>query len=119
MKVLLAILFVAVLGTAGAAGASTARSGLRGTVLVQAGSPVCKPVPPCARPAPHALLRFWHAGRLVAHTRTDAKGRFRLALRARTYTVTSVNRAVVVPARVTVATKRYRQVTFRIDTGIR
>jgi hypothetical protein len=33
--------------------------------------------------------------------------------------VRSTNGVVLVPARVTVATERYRSVTFRIDTGIR
>lgn len=119
MKTLLAILIVVFLAGAGAAGAGTSRSGLRGTVLEQPASPLCKPAPPCTRPAAHALLRFWRHGRLVAHTRTDGKGRFRIALRARTYAVTSAKGAVLVPGRVTVATRRYRRVTFRIDTGIR
>jgi hypothetical protein len=119
MKTLLAIPIVAFLAFAGAAGAGTSRSGLRGTVLEQPASPVCKPVPPCTRPAPHVLIRFWRNGQVVAHTRTNSKGRFRIGLRARTYSVTSANGAVITPARVAVATKRYRSVTFRIDTGIR
>lgn len=101
------------------AGGTATRSGLRGTVLVEPASPVCKPTPPCTRPAAHALLRFWHDGRLVAHTRSNAKGRFRIGLQPRTYTVSSTIGAVLVPRRVTVATARYRRVTFRIDTGIR
>jgi hypothetical protein len=88
-------------------------------VLVDPASPLCKPGTPCTRPAAHVLLRFSRKGRLVAHTRTDARGRFRIALRARTYTVSSVGTALLEPARVTVAADRYRRVTFRMDTGIR
>lgn len=87
--------------------------------LLDPASPLCKPGTPCTRPDAHALLRFWHNGRLVAHTRTDAKGRYRIALRPRTYTVTSTGTAALTPARVTVVTDRYRRVMFRIDTGIR
>lgn len=119
MKVLLLILVVALLLTADASGATASRSGLRGTVLVDPASPLCKPGSPCARPASHTLLRFWRKGRLVAHTRTDRRGQYRIALRPRTYSVTSTGAALLKPARVTVATGRYRRVTFRIDTGIR
>lgn len=119
MKALLALSLVALLVVAGSAGAATPRSGLRGTVLVYPSSPLCKPGTSCTRPAAHLLLRFSRQGRVVAHTRTDVRGRFRIALRPRTYTVTSVGTALLRPARVTVVTDRYRRVTFRMDTGIR
>lgn len=119
MKVLIAILMAALLATAGAAGATTLRSGLRGTVLVDPASPACKPGTPCTRPASHVLLRFWRKDRVVAHTRTDAKGRYRIALRPRTYTVISAKGGVLTPARVTVVSDRFRRLTFRLDTGIR
>jgi hypothetical protein len=110
---LLALLFL--LG----AGSSGSGTGLRGTVLLDPGYPTCKTGTPCTRPAGHALLRFWRNGGVVAHTRTDSRGRFRIALRPRTYRVTSVAGAVLKPARVTVATAGYRRVTFKLDTGIR
>jgi hypothetical protein len=119
MKVLLVILVVALLSTADASGATASRSGLRGTVLIDPASPLCKPGSPCTQPAAHTLLKFWRKGRLVANTRTDRRGRYRIALRPRTYTVTSTGTAPLKPARITVATGRYRRVTFRIDTGIR
>lgn len=118
MKVLLATLIALVLAVGGAAGA-TPRSGLRGTVLLDPASPVCKVGTPCSRPVAHALLRFWRNGRLVAHTRTDGRGRYRISLGPRSYTVTSSSRGVLKPARVAVATDRYRRVTFRLDSGIR
>lgn len=101
------------------AGSSGGSSGLRGTVLISPGSPTCKPGTSCSRPAAHTVLRFWRGGELVAHVRTDSRGRFRIALRARTYRVTSMKGATLKPSRVMVATNRYRRVTFRIDTGIR
>jgi hypothetical protein len=101
------------------AGDTGAGSGLRGTVLLDPAFPVCQAGTSCTRPAPHALLRFWRNGLLVAHTRTDSKGRFRIALRPRTYRVSSTSGAVLTPLRVTVATGSYRRVTFRLDTGIR
>ena len=119
MKVLLATLIVVLLATAAGAAGATSRSGLRGTVLISPSSPVCQPGTPCTKPAPHVLLRFWRNGRLVAHTRSDARGRYRIALRPRAYAVTTDTRGLLKPARVTVATDSYRRVMFRVDTGIR
>jgi hypothetical protein len=73
----------------------------------------------CARPAAHVLLKFWAKGQVMAHARTDSKGRFRIALRSRTYTVTAGLGAVLTPARITVATHGFRRVTFRLDSGVR
>ncbi len=101
------------------AGSSGTRTGLRGTVLLDPGYPTCQPGTPCTRPAANVPLRFWRHGRVVAHTRTDGSGRYRIALQPRTYRVSSTSGAVLEPTRITVPTDRYRQVTFRLDTGIR
>ena len=101
------------------AGSSSSGSGVRGTVLLDPGYPTCQPGTPCTRPAADVLLRFWRDGRVVARTRTDASGRYRIALHPRTYRVSSTSGAVLEPTRVTVPTGRYRRVTFRLDTGIR
>jgi hypothetical protein len=119
MKVLLTITVVALLGAAAGSAGATSRSGLHGTALLYPGYPVCKVGTPCTRPAANVLLRFWRNGSVVAHTRTDSDGRYRIALRPRTYAVTSGTRVVVAPAHVTVATASYRRVTFKLDTGIR
>ena len=118
MKLLLTTLVVVLLATAAGAAGATSPSGLRGTVLLGPASPVCKAGTPCTRPAAHVILRFWRKGRVVAHARSDAGGRYRIALRPRTYTVTSGGGRIK-PGRVTVATGSYRRVTFTIDTGIR
>jgi hypothetical protein len=56
---------------------------------------------------------------LVAHVRTDNRGKFRMALDPRTYRVTAKMAGTLKPDHVTVDTGRYRRVTFRIDIGIR
>jgi hypothetical protein len=111
----LALAFIFLLG----AGGTASSSGLRGTVLLSPGYPVCQEGSPCTRPAAYVLLRFWRNGRVVAHTRTDGIGRFRIALRPRTYRVTPGNGRVLTPTRVSVATGRFRSVTFYLDIGIR
>lgn len=113
--VLVAVLALFVVSAAGGGSAS----GLRGTVLISPSSPVCKTGTACSRPAAHDLLRFWRDGKVVARTRTDARGRFRLALGPHVYRVTSGIKGALEPAWVSVATGRYRLVTFRIDIGIR
>jgi hypothetical protein len=114
--VLIVVVALSLLG----AGSSGSGSGLRGTVLISPSSPVCRGGSHCSRPAAHALLRFWRGAKVVAHTRTDAKGRFRLALRPHhSYTITSAPSGTLKPARVSVATGSYRRVTFRLDIGIR
>jgi hypothetical protein len=100
-------------------GSSGSGSGLRGRVLISPGTPVCKTGTTCSRPAVHTLLRFWRGGKTVAHTRTDAAGRFRVTLAAHTYRVTAEIPGTLKPAQVSVSTGRYRLVTFRIDIGIR
>src|SRR5262245_47168619 len=119
MKVLLTTLVVMLLAaSAGPAGAAS-RSGLRGTVLLDPGYPVCKVGTSCTRPAAHIVLKFWRKGRVVAHTRSDGNGRFRIALRPRTYDVSWGKGGVLSPGRVTVATDRYRRLTCSDDCGIR
>lgn len=119
MKRIVTVLFALSVFFLLGAGSGGSGSGLRGTVLLDPAYPTCPVGTPCTRPAPDALLRFWRHGRVVAHTRTDNSGRYRIALRPRTYRVTAANGAVLKPARVTVTTGRYRRVTFRLDIGIR
>ena len=102
-----------------AVSSGTSASGLRGTVLLDPGYPNCQPGTPCTRPAADVPLKFWRNGRVVARTRTDANGRFRIALRPRTYRVSSKSGAKLKPIYVLVASDRYRRVTFKLDTGIR
>ena len=118
MKSIATVVLLALLALV-AAGGSGSGSGLRGTVLISPASPTCQPGTPCTRPAAHAVLSFWRGGKVVARLRTDGRGRFQIALRARTYRVSATKGTTLKPSRVTVATSGYRRVTFKIDTGIR
>lgn len=118
MKSIAAVLLLGLVFLLGA-GSGSSGSGLRGTVLIYPAYPGCQAGQPCTRPAANVPLRFWRNGRMVAHTRTDAEGRYRIRLRPRTYRVTSTSGATLKPIRVSVVTGRYRRVTFKLDTGIR
>ena len=63
-----------------AASASATGSGLYGVVLRGPIQPVCVVGEPCEAPAQVTLV-FSRAGIVVARTRSDAKGHFRIALR--------------------------------------
>ncbi|HEX4324483.1 MAG TPA: carboxypeptidase-like regulatory domain-containing protein [Gaiellaceae bacterium] len=120
MKSLLSALVLALASFFLLAAGGSIPSGLRGKVLIAPSSPLCRPGMSCSRPAAHAVLRFSRNGKLIARTRTDGSGRYRIALRPQAYTVTAAGRGFVLePGHVTVATGRYRRVTFKIDTGIR
>src|SRR3954447_16717652 len=118
MKSILVVLVLGAFVLIGA-GAGNSASGLRGTVLVNPSTPTCSPVSPCTHPAAHALLRFWRRGRVAAHTRTDGKGRFRIALRPRPSRVPSPAGRLLKPAQVPVTTDGFRRVTLMLDSGIR
>jgi hypothetical protein len=80
------------------------------------------PLRPPAAPAPNVTLLFLRSGRVVARTRTDQRGRYRITLRPATYGVRTTQKAfgrIPKPARVTVPRGRYARVDFFIDTGIR
>jgi hypothetical protein len=89
--------------TAGASGASTVTSGLRGHVYVMPGG-VCLAGSDCGKkPLANATLVFSAAGRAVARVVTQADGSYRVHLRAGTYTA-HVGQAAgrVAPARAVV-----------------
>lgn len=119
---LLATLLVASLACAGTA-LEEDGSGIDGTVLRGPIQPVCTVGVPCDAPFA-ALFHVRSGGREVAQFRSDADGRFTIALPAGDYTIvpdasaplmtpTSQARAVRVEPRTTL------QVTLDFDTGIR
>jgi hypothetical protein len=97
INAILCFLTVAVLAATGAAEASTrqARVGnLAGTTKVETACPVPSPLCTTWKPFPHAeftVVRLTGAGTVVAGTkrtvRSDARGHFRLSLRAGRYRV--------------------------------
>jgi hypothetical protein len=105
-----------------AASAGGVRSGLYGVVTRGPVTPVCRAGVPCTEPAPNVTLVFLHGGREAGRTRTDARGRYRVRLRATSYSVRTLQKAfgrTPTPARATVVAGRFRRVDFAIDTGIR
>jgi hypothetical protein len=117
----LAVALAFVLSSAAATGTSGG-SGLHGQVLIDPGYPICHVGVPCTRPARHARLTFRRQGRVVARTRTNDRGRYRVSLAPRTYRVSCSTRSGgkgdLTPQRVTVRRGRYRKVIFRLDLGI-
>ena len=61
-----------------------ADSGLYGSVVISPAQPVCRVGVPCTAPAKNTWLTFSAHGRRVARTRTDLRGRYRVALPAGT-----------------------------------
>jgi hypothetical protein len=97
-------------------------SGLYGTVTEGPVRPVCERAERCNRPAAHLRLRFVRNGMTVAATRTDALGRYRIALRPGRYAVRSAGTgigSIVKPSDVAVPAGRYARVNLYRDTGIR
>lgn len=102
--------------------AGEANSGISGLVLRGPTQPVCRVGVPCDEPAPRATLAVTKAGRIVARTRTNEQGRFRVALAPGRYTVITTGARIgqMAPSvSVRVRTGAYTRVTLHIDTGIR
>jgi hypothetical protein len=117
------VLIASVLLVVAPAGAATIPSGLRGVVMRGPTRPVCELEQPCTEPAKNMLLLFTRDGRDVGRTRTDAAGRYRIALPAGVYRV-GRNLTVgighgLTPRTARVWPGRYVRLDFSIDTGIR
>src|SRR5918911_5033337 len=84
MRTLAALAAVLVASSAGAAASS---SGLRGLVTRGPIAPVCAVGQPCSEPAKDVTLVFSRNGRVVRRTRTNDRGRYRVALAPGLYTV--------------------------------
>ena len=114
----LALLAPAVAG----AQASTASSGLRGTVVLSPTRPVCIEDEPCTKPAVGFVLVFSRAGVVVARTTTRADGSYRVPLRPGVYTVRAPAAprigSGVTPRLVRVFKERFARVDLSIDTGL-
>ena len=94
---------------------------LHGQVMRGPTTPVCIVGKPCEAPAKNVTLFFARNGK-TRTTTTDDRGRYRLRLRAGTYSVhTNLRRfgRTPLPSVVRVFAARDRRVDFEIDTGIR
>ncbi|MFN2469127.1 MAG: hypothetical protein ABR521_13480 [Gaiellaceae bacterium] len=115
----------AALSAAGVAGSQSrfaGVTGLQGTVTMAPTTPVCRVGVPCEGPAAGVTLVFSRAGKAPVTTRTDAQGRYKVALDAAIYTVATGSRRLggsPYPARVKVRFAHLDRLDFRVDTGIR
>jgi hypothetical protein len=120
-RFLLPTLAALVAAPALALGAAPA-SGVRGVVKKGPIMPVCRVGVPCDAPVKVTLL-FSRGGRVVAQTRSDAKGRYRIALSPGSYDVRTKERIGIrqlpSPHTVHVRAGHWDRIDFFIDTGIR
>ena len=121
MRYFIAVLTAAMIVSAGAASGSTG-SGLHGLVTRGPIMPVCSEAQPCDQPAANVQLLFVRNG-VVSRVRTNATGRYRLALSPGRYAVRLPGKPglgrIVKPQTARVLRDRYTRVDFSIDTGIR
>lgn len=111
---------VPALASAGAAHERAPHSGLFGQATKGPLQPVCREGVPCDGPAGRARIYFLRGERIVARTRTDANGSYRIALRHGRYSIKSkIGFGVVKPSTVTVPHGRFARVDLTLDTGIR
>ena len=122
MRHFLALLIAAVTVSVGAASGATG-SGLHGLVTRGPIMPVCRVDQPCDEPAANVQLLFVRNGVVVSRVRTNATGRYRLALSPGRYAVRLPGKPgigrIVKPQTARVLRGRYTRVDFSIDTGIR
>jgi hypothetical protein len=122
MQRILASLWASLVFAVPASCSDSAASGLYGRVVISPAQPVCRVGVPCTAPAKNTWLTFSAHGRRVARTRTDLRGRYRLALPPGAYAVRVAVRVIgrgLEPQRAVVRTGRYRRVDFTLDVGIR
>ena len=91
--------------------------GLQGTVSRGPITATCVQGKPCSAPARGVTLSFSRGGSVVAHTKTNEDGIYRVGLAAGRYFVTGAR--PVRPQQVSVGSGGFRRVDFTIDTGIR
>ncbi|HET7449015.1 MAG TPA: hypothetical protein VFJ78_00325 [Gaiellaceae bacterium] len=98
--------------------AATALVLLHGAVSIGPTTPVCQAGVPCSKPAAHVALTFTR-GASVVIAKTDARGRYRVSLRAGVWQVHASAGMWIKPATFTVPRAATATRNFAIDTGIR
>ena len=123
MRLVLLLLTAVVTISVGSASGATTGSGLHGLVTRGPIMPVCMVDQPCDEPAANVRLVFLRNGVVVSRVRTNATGRYRVALAPGRYAVRLPGKPVlgrvVKPQTARVLRGRYSRVDFSIDTGIR
>jgi Carboxypeptidase regulatory-like domain len=118
------ILAVALTACASNRGSSGSSSGVRGTVLAGPQCPVERAGSPCPdAPVADAEVRAMQGGDVAGTDRTDADGRFEIALPPGRYEMTvhlgSGAFGSVKPVDVTVSADGFATANLSVDTGIR
>lgn len=91
-----------------------------GLVVRSPAQPVCVAGKPCSAPAAGAVLVFARHGDVVARAKADRRGRYRVALRAGRYSVSTRGvLARIRPTAVVVTAGTFTRRNFTIDPGIR
>ena len=109
------------LAFAAPAASSPGESGLRGVVMRESTSPVCRVDEACEAPAAGVVLVFKRSGHVVARTTTGPKGGYRIGLKPGRYIVTTARRTIgagLSPRAVVVPRGRFARVDFHLDTGL-
>jgi hypothetical protein len=93
---------------------------LHGHVVRGPTAPVCRVGVPCEEPAAHTPIFFTRLGR-TTRTVTDARGYYRIRLKAGVYAVRTKRQAIggLEPRSTRVLAGRDKRTDFHIDTGIR
>ena len=113
---LLVLAAIPLISACGGAQPGSGGGGLEGSVARGPITPTCVQGQPCSAPARGVTLTFSRGGSVVARTKTEDDGTYRVGLPAGRYFVMGVQ--PVRPQQVTVGSG-YRRVDFAIDTKIR
>ena len=96
---------------------------LHGTITRGPTTPVCQVGKPCNEPMAGAVLVFSRNSRIVARTRSDARGHYSVRLRTGTYRVSMAVRPTigsgVKPQTIRLSRAVPMRIDFFVDTGIR
>ena len=114
----LALVLLAACGNA-AGGPTAGKTVVKGSVVLQPATPVCRVGNSCSKPLPGFELVFSRKGKVVAHTKTDAHARYRVLLAPGRYAVSARRRGALQPRRVRVEATTSARVNFSFDAGIR
>jgi hypothetical protein len=123
-QVAVLLLAITMIACASNGSSSGSASGVRGTVVAGPQCPVERAGSPCPdAPVADAEVRALHEGDVAGTDRTDADGRFQIALAPGDYVVTahvgSGPFSSAKPVDVTVSADGYATANLSIDTGIR
>ena len=114
----LTVVLAAACGEA-AGGPDTAKTLVRGSVVLSPASPVCRVGSSCSKPFPGFKLFFSRRGKVVSRATTDMHARYSVRLAPGRYAVTTARRGILTPSRVRIPASPRATVNFSFDAGIR